>query len=127
MLIFERFQSADTAAHDHSEALAIRFFHVDTGILHRHFRGAHRHLCKTIGPLYVFRIIKNVSRLEVANFAGDPAIVVRRIKSRYRPDAAPALEQVIPEKLQLTPEGRDNAHTCDDNSSIIHKEVISDQ
>ena len=67
VLVFERFQSADAAADEDAEAVAIHFFEIDAGIAHRAFRRGHREVREAIGPLVFLGIIENRFRIEVAH------------------------------------------------------------
>ena len=118
MLVFERFQSADAAADENAEAIAIHLLDVDPGIRHRAFRRRHREVNKAIGPLVFLRVIENRLRIEIANLAGDAAIVSRWYQARDIDDAAAAFEQVFPEDLEVVAQRRDDAHSGDDDSAI---------
>ena len=62
-------QSADPAAHDHAEALAVHLLQIDAAVRHRHFRRRHGELGKTIGPPGVLGILEIIFRIEVAHLA----------------------------------------------------------
>ena len=69
VLIFERFQSADAAADDDAEALAIYFFQIDAAVVLRHFRRGHREMREAIGAACVLRIFEEILRIEIAHLA----------------------------------------------------------
>ena len=70
MLILERFQSADAAADDYAETVAL--FRLSRSMplsAHRHFRRGHRQLRKAIGPPRVLWIFEERLRIEIAHLA----------------------------------------------------------
>ncbi len=118
VLVFERFQSADAAAHEHAEAVAIHLLEVDAGIAHRAFRRGHRKVGEAIGPLVFLGIVEDRFRIEVAHLARDPAVVAGRIEARDLDDAAAAFEQVLPEGFEFVAQRRDDTHSGDDDSAV---------
>ena len=101
MLVLECFQSADAAADQHAEAVAIDLFEIDPGIPHGAFRRSHGEMGETIGPLVFLGIIENRFRIEILNLAGDAAIVAGGVEARDLDNAASSFEQVLPQDFQL--------------------------
>ena len=126
VLIFERFQTADAAADEDAEAIAIHFIKVDAGIAHRTFCCGHREMRKPIRPLVFLGIVKNRLRIEIANLARDAAIVARGVEARDLDNPAASFEQVLPEGLKLEAQRRGHANAGDDDPAV-HEEVISDK
>src|SRR5438128_1336347 len=117
-LVFERFQSADAAADDHAEAIAIDLPQVDAAILNRHLGGSHGQLNETIGTPYVFGVLKIILRLEVAHFTADFAIVVGGVEGLNPADAAFAFNEIFPKRLEIVADGRDNTEASNNNSAV---------
>ena len=118
MLIFQRLQSADSTANQYAEAIAIYPVQFEAAVLHRHLRRGHGQLRKTVGPAGIFEIIEEIFRIEIANFTGNLAIVVRCIESLDLTNTAPAFGQIFPKGLYCVAYGCNHAQACDDNSAI---------
>jgi len=122
VLILQRFQSPDTTADDHAEAISsLQFFDIDAAVVECHFRRRHGELCKTIGPPDVLRVFEEWLWVEVPHFAGDLAIIPGRIERLDPPNSADPIFKVRPKRLHLIADGRDGAQASNDNSAIVHK------
>src|SRR5438270_11688295 len=110
-LVFQRFQSADAAADDHAEAIAIDLLQVETAVLDRHLGRAHGQLNATIGAPHVFGVFEKVFWLKIPNFTADFAIVVRGIEGLDPADAAFAGNEIFPKRLELVSDRSDNSET----------------
>src|SRR5205814_312629 len=117
-LVFERFQSADAAADDHADAIAIDLLQVDAAILDRHLGGSHGQLNETICAPDVFGVFEKVFWIELAHFTADFAIVVRGIEGLNPADAAFAFDEIFPKRLEIVADGRDNAEASNYNSAV---------
>src|SRR5205807_7658548 len=125
-LVFDRFQSADAAADDHAEAIAIDLLYVDAAILDRHLGGSHGQLNETIGTPYVFDVVEKVFWIEVAYFTADFAIVVGGVEGLDPADAAFAFNEIFPKRLEIVADRRDNAEASNNNSAVaVHSMVES--
>src|SRR5262249_27356731 len=120
-LLFERFQSADPAADDGAEAIAIYFVQSDAAVLARHLGGGHRQLHETIRPSHILGIIEKWFRIEIADFAGDFAIVLANIHRGDSADSAFACFERGPERFQIVADRCDSTETCNYDSAIVHK------
>ena len=122
MLILQRFQSSDTTADNHAEAISsLQFFDIYAAVLEGHFRRCHGKLCKTIGPPDVLRISEEWLWVEVPHFAGDLAIVPSSIECLDPANSANPILKVRPKRLHVIANGRDGAEASNDNSAIVHK------
>src|SRR5437762_6174480 len=117
-LIFQRFQSADAAADDHAEAIAIDLFQIDAAVLDRHLGRAHGQLNETICAPDVFGVFEKVFWIEVAYFTADFAIVVGGVEGLNPADAAFAFNEIFPKRLEIVADGRDNAEASNNNSAV---------
>ena len=121
-MILQRFQSSDTTADNHAEAISsLQFFDIYAAVLEGHFRRCHGKLCKTIGSPDVLRISEEWLWVEVPHFAGDLAIVPSRIECLDPANSAYPILKVRPKRLHVIANGRDGAEASNDNSAIVHK------
>src|ERR1700736_332940 len=121
-LVFERFQSADAAADDHAEAIAVHLLQVEAAVLDRHLSRGHSQLNETIGAPDVFGVLKEILRIEVAHFTAAFAIVVRGVEGLDPAEAALALNEIFPKRLEIVADGGDSTETCNDDATIVHVE-----
>jgi hypothetical protein len=78
-----------------------------------------------IGAANILGVLEIILRVEAAHFSGNLAIVGSRIECLNFANATDAVLQVVPERIHVVANGRDNTHSRDDNSAI-HEEVTSD-
>src|SRR6266480_6513151 len=113
-LVFQRFQSADAAANDDAEAIAIDLLQVEAAIPDRHLGRTHGQLNETISAPDIFGVLKEILRIEIAHFPADFAIVVRGVEGLNPADATFAGNEIFPKRLEIVADGRDNTETCND-------------
>ena len=129
VLVFERFQSADAAADENAEAIAVHFVQVDPGIGASPFSPPpwqdgrnDRSAARPLG------LLKNCFRIEVAHFSADPAIVSRWYRSdSILPMPLTPFFRFFQNVSRSLPNGVTDTHSGDNDSAIvIHENVISD-
>jgi len=75
----------------------------------------------TIGPPDVLRVLEIILRVEIADLTRDLAIERAGVERLDSPDAADAVPQVAPERIEILADRRDDAHAGDDDSAVgIH-------
>ena len=78
---------------------------------------------KTVGPPHVLWIFEERLGIEIADLSPDFAIVPSCIKRVYRANAADAILQIRPKRLNAVANRRDNTHTGDDYSALGHYDI----
>src|SRR5712691_3447284 len=118
-LVFERFQSADAAADDHAETVAINALEIDAAVLDRHLGRGHGQLSETIRATDVLGVVEKVFWFKIPHFTADFAIVVRGVEGLNPADAALAFNEIFPKRLEIAANRSDNTETCDYNATIV--------
>src|ERR1044072_1852956 len=78
---------------------------------------------KAIGTPHVLWISKERLRIEIADLSPNFAIVAAGIKRVDRTDAADAILQIRPKRLQVVAKRCGNTHTSDDYSTLGHDDI----
>src|SRR5262245_49379978 len=78
---------------------------------------------KAVGTPHVLWIFEERLRIEIADLPTDFAIVSGGIKRVDRTNAADAILQIRPKRLQAVANGRDNPHTGDDYFALRHDDI----
>src|ERR1700693_5106511 len=118
-LLLERFQSADPAADNCTKAVAIYFFQIEAAVLDRHLGRGHCQLSETVRPADIFGVFEKVFWLKIPHFAADLAIVVRGVEGLDPADAAFAFDKILPKRLEIVADRRDDTETCYYDATIV--------
>ena len=113
-------ETANTAADHHAKARAVHSLEVDTGVFEGHLGPGHGKLREAVRALHGLGIFEILHRLEVLHFAGNLAVVGRRIEGLKKPNATASFDKGFPECFQIASNRAYNAHAGHDDSSFAH-------
>ena len=119
-LLLHAIEPSDAAADHHAKASAIHGLKVDAGVFESHFSPSHRELREAVRALHRLGVFKILHRLEILHFAGDFAVIGRRIEGFETPYATASFDKGFPECFQIASNRAYNAHAGHDDSSFAH-------
>src|SRR5690606_9426599 len=111
--------AADAGADQGADALGVLLGHLQAGVLHGLEAGSQAIVDEGVHLLDVLRRQEGL-RVEIAHFAGDAGGIGRGIGVGDRADAAAAGLDAVPGSGQGVADGRDDAHTGDDDATMAH-------
>jgi hypothetical protein len=118
VLLLERLEAADAAAEDHAEAVLVELAELgEAGVAHGLHGARDRVLRVRIGALRLLPVHR-AHGVEPLELAGEPDGELRGVELRDRGRPGAPLEHGAPGRRHVVADGRDRAHTGDDDPSL---------